>query len=622
MGKRGKRQKIDNRFPKKTARDGDDDDSSFDMDDEIDAFHKQRDVVPLDVNGDVGESDEDDALPVFDLKGVNDDEDDDDDSSADTQETGFASKVWKNVARSQKFLREKFGGVEDDMHEDDDEEDEEEQKPLWGGMNQYYYADNRDFEQQSSDDEGPLEEEKEVLKLQRQKAKSLSVEDFGLEDIDEDGSDKSDRELTLEEIPAKGRSRNRKETIDDGGTDGCFIQFCPRISCLLSELNDALEQLESKVNPLLSKVKKGEIMMEGGIRYLESEGQPVRDHPVLARLVEIKSLLDKTKQLDGNLPSELEEFLNNTQGVEMLVKLGTENTTLASDSFTKDQEPYPSAETRGATVVCDTAELEKVESLKVNENKAGKCKHPSDRVGGQSMEMFKVRAALEERLKQKGIFSSITPKPDKAQRHLKPVNGQLVTYDDFDDDAIDIAGATRFSNGHASSLSSSKLSQIVAAKPSKPKVVSGDDDLPKRDDIGERRRKHELRVLAGAGIESENGVEDEVGNVDADGDEVGTVDADGDTDMEDGDIVDSEVEYYKQVEKRRAAKLAAKAEMYSRTSAIPSLPETLDGKRQITYLMEKNRGLTRNRKKQIKIQGRSTRNNTRKGTSRSTRFKN
>lgn len=50
------------------------------------------------------------------------------------------------VARSQKFLREKFGGVEDDMHEDDDEEDEEEQKPLWGGMNQYYYADNRDFE--------------------------------------------------------------------------------------------------------------------------------------------------------------------------------------------------------------------------------------------------------------------------------------------------------------------------------------------------------------------------------------------------------------------------------------------------------------------------------------------
>lgn len=61
------------------------------------------------------------------------------------------------------------------------------------------------------------------------------------------------------------------------------------------------------------KVKRGETMMEGGMHYLEmkqllllsycqaitfylllkSEGQPIRDHPVLARLVEIKSLLDK-----------------------------------------------------------------------------------------------------------------------------------------------------------------------------------------------------------------------------------------------------------------------------------------------------------------------------------------
>lgn len=35
MGKGGKRQKIDTRFPKRTA--CDDDDASFDMDDEIDA---------------------------------------------------------------------------------------------------------------------------------------------------------------------------------------------------------------------------------------------------------------------------------------------------------------------------------------------------------------------------------------------------------------------------------------------------------------------------------------------------------------------------------------------------------------------------------------------------------
>ena len=58
----------------------------------------------------------------------------------------------------------------------------------------------------------------------------------------------------------------------------------------------------------------------------------------------------QTKQLDGNLPSELEELLKSNKGVEMVAKLGRENATLSSDSFTKDQS-YPSAETRETTVV-------------------------------------------------------------------------------------------------------------------------------------------------------------------------------------------------------------------------------------------------------------------------------
>ena len=116
------------------------------------------------------------------------------------------------------------------------------------------------------------------------------------------------------------------------------------------------------------------------------------------------------------------------------------------------------------------------------------------------MEMLKVRAALEERLKQECILSSRASKSDKAQKRLKPVNGyffckalqclllseifstnllelewdrRLVTYDDFDDDSIHM-GATSFSNGHAGSLSTSELSQIVSAKPNKPKVIKLD----------------------------------------------------------------------------------------------------------------------------------------------------
>lgn len=82
------------------------------------------------------------------------------------------------------------------------------------------------------------------------------------------------------------------------------------------------------------------------------------------------------------------------------------------------------------------------------------------------------------------------------------------------------------------------------------KAVSGDDDLPKRDDIGERRKKHELQVLARAGIVPDD-------------------EADGDADM--GEDSGSEDEFYKQSKQQKAAKIAAKAEVYTRFVSAAAL---------------------------------------------------
>ncbi|CDP10852.1 unnamed protein product [Coffea canephora] len=632
MGRKaGKYKKKENNDSKKktTYHDEDNDDM---MNDEIDAFHKQRDIVPLDLDEDAGESDADFEHPVLDFEDekydMDDNEDDnDDDIEDDSQLTGFAAKL----LRQQKYLRAKTGGVEEEM-DDDAEEEEEKERAVWGrAKSTFYNAENIDYEIQSSDEELPAEEEEEVLRLQKEKAKSLTEEDFGLEDVTDNEGDK---EPTFEEILVHGKPAFKPYASKEGKEDNATAyeevkkdinaltreeqmdvlnSSAPELVGLLSELDDALGQLENKVNPLLSKIRDVKNAIKGGMHYMEikqqlllsycqaitfylllkSEGQPVRDHPVISRLVEIKNLLDKMKELDDNLPPELEDILDENESALRVEKLVQENVPANSVSCSEVHKPaavpVETIEKPGAHEGASLVEEDSFKEYKVTKSKS---RHQDDQVGKQSMEMLKVRAALEEKLKQKGIFSSITNKHYRDKKRSLPVNGQLETLEDFDDDAIELEKVnhrTDLRNG--SLLHPLKLSKLVAPQANKIKVVSGDDDLPKRDDIGERRRKHELRVLAGAGIRTVDDVDDESGTLVNEG--VPEVDLDGET--------ESDLEFYKQAELEHTAKLAAKAEMHTRSTKLTPLPETLvDGKRQISYQMEKNRGLTRARKKLTK----------------------
>ncbi|KAI4310749.1 hypothetical protein MLD38_035701 [Melastoma candidum] len=607
MGKRssrsqGKEKSVGSR--KRRARDEDEGAAAEDMDDEIDAFHKKREVVPLNIHGDAGESDDDDGEePVFDFQEEEDEENEEDgeseDDDDDTHFTGLAAKI----ARQQKYLREKMGGVEDEMH--DDEEDDEENRVVWSKAKGLYYAND---EPMSSDNDLPDEEEAEVLRLQKEKAKSFSMEDFGLDEVE---TYERDSEPTLEEIKA-----GRKGTSEVGESSAIIevekdlsaltkeeqmdvvYSSAPELVGLLSELNEAVEELEKKINPLLVLLKEREQTTDSGFRYLEvkqillmaycqaitfylllkSEGQPVRDHPVIARLVEIKSLLDKMRKLDESLPLKLEEILKR-KSQEAINIQSVKKTPLPSDDEDQDSES-----SMQHTQQEDNHEVSKKLESKVVGTEGDKLMRQSQ----QNRKMLEFRAALEEKLRNK-IFSSTASKRKDKQKLLKPVNGLFETLEDFDDYSNE-AVTNGLSNGHTLPTATVKIPSYLPAE-KRQKIVSGDDDLPKRDDVGERRRKHELRVLAGAGMNSEDDIAD-----DNDIDKEDTTDEQG-AGMDASESGEPDDDFYEQVKQLREAKLAAKAEKYSRPMPVPSLPETVDGKRHITYQMEKNRGLTRKRNK-------------------------
>ncbi|XP_020244738.1 something about silencing protein 10 [Asparagus officinalis] len=607
-----------------------------DIDDEVDAFHKQRDMVPLSINGDAADSDEEMEQSVFDLEGHDEDsqnskseddgdeEDDDDGVDEEVPLKGFAAKI----ARQAKYLKQKFGGVDDDMNDDDNEDEDEGKKVPWGRKkDRYYNADNVDVEHQSSDEDLLKEEENEVVKIQREKAHSFAMEDFGLEDDNEVDSDSDGQEKAFKGAFA-GNKTSLKNNVDASLVDNPFDSYekvrkdltclskeeqmevvyssAPELVGLLTELDKALNQLK-QVKSLLSEVSKEKKDTTGGLmKYLEvkqillltfcqaigfylllkSEGHSVRDHPVIARLVEIKNLLEKMEQID--LPSQIEDIVNLTMDAGII---------LAQQSVPMDSEPNM---TNASARPSETADLsETTQSIKgVSKDFDGKNASKNIQVDLQSMEMLKIRANLEAKLKQKGIYNSSNLNPEATQNHVwKPANQRLETLDDYDDE-VQLSAKGHHDNNSKTSLLPSKL---VSTKAKKLKLISGDEDLPKRDDIGERRRKHELRVMARAGTKSlgdgDDYMEDEADDIKE------TMAADATMQEEDGDEPESEDEFYTQVKKRRANKLIAKAQLYGRTPAVPN-PSPLEigeeDKRQITYQMEKNRGLTRNRKKLTK----------------------
>ncbi|KAF7097129.1 hypothetical protein CFC21_098981 [Triticum aestivum] len=570
-------------------------------DDEIDAFHKQRDVIPLDV--DDSRDSEEDALvmPIYDVEGVSDDESDDSEGGEDGDESEDGSEgakdgdahagdveVWDKsytakIKRAQKAAKEAAG---DDGSAEEDEEPEDDPKN-WGTGKKTYYDDH----EQDADDV----EFDELRRLQAEN--KLSMKDFGLEDdeSDEEGnkpSKASDYQVKLgdEASPLESYTKLREDFAVLSRDEKMDVVYssAPELVGLLADLNEAHEQLKA-IGPVTPELAAGQGKNKGKMQPLEvkracllahcqaitfyllmrAEGLSVQDHPVIARLVETKNMVQKLANInilsqDGDTEDHFMHDSSTLDEVNKAVALENEGRTRNLLALDKVKQ--------GAEV----AELKKNKPSKGHHEIASKDEY----MGLQSKEMLKRRAILEEGLKQKGLCKS---KPKLSKTMTTNSRKNLQTLDDFDDEV----------QKNSQVVKPTKL-LVNAAGSVRNKLVSGDDDIPKRDEIGERRRKHELRVLARIGTNSRE--DDELPE---DGDHTEEkLSQSGEEDGDDHESSGSEDEFYKDIKRQRTEKRLGK-EQSTPATELEEESEG-DGKRKISRQIEKNRGLTRSRNKNLK----------------------
>ncbi|GAB4842795.1 hypothetical protein Ancab_012772 [Ancistrocladus abbreviatus] len=168
------------------------------------------------------------------------------------------------------------------------------------------------------------------------------------------------------------------------------------------------------------------------------------------------------KELDANLPSGVVELFSRSDEVAAAAASAIENTALL---------PNPSPE--GNDLTMSFAENQEVpKSVEAAEPVKGKkLKNNNEQVSMESVKMLKTREALEVKLKQKGIVISTQRQSSVVKGHnLKLLNRQLETFDDFDDDAMDVEGTASGLSGRKILGLSKELSQFTNAATSESKV--------------------------------------------------------------------------------------------------------------------------------------------------------
>jgi len=342
-------------------------DPEADSSDDDDEFDDEGAGAVMDIKAD--SSDEDDSDEDDDDSDEDDDEDDDEndvperkvvdelDDDDDVEEDAALLRAMRAQQRRLDAKGATRRTADDDDLEASESDSDDETAGIRGSKKDDFYGDDDVDHEGQSDSEDRRDEELEARRLQRRAADGMETGDFEAFS-DSDGSDPEERTLGAKAKKAsrEGAKKDSAKPNGDGKTKHAFREGAvleslgaeaviaaasdavasdaPELIALTKELIKNLDEVRGSVEPVIAAARAGELATAEGISYLDakhllmlsycinivfylllkSEGRPVRDHPVVLRLVEIRAYLEKLRPIDRKLKYQIDKLLKMADG--------------------------------------------------------------------------------------------------------------------------------------------------------------------------------------------------------------------------------------------------------------------------------------------------------------------